>query len=149
MQNASASRQYAFLRSAQLDPRQRGDGLLAETGRRSLSVPPEAVGVPFSLPCIPSDLRTYQHIALDLHCTSRFGNVACNGAAYPHCGWVGFRRLRTPDRAAIFDQLLFADQEITRVLLNLISNGFYAAIKRKARRREATTSRCKLPRPRI
>ena len=40
-------------------------------------------------------------------------------------------------------------QEITRVLLNLISNGFYAATKRKARwRMEATTSPRWLPRPR-
>ena len=31
-------------------------------------------------------------------------------------------------------------QEITRALLNLISNGFYAATKRKARQMEATTS---------
>ena len=41
-------------------------------------------------------------------------------------------------------------QEITRVLLNLISNGFYAATKRKARdKRAATTSRRWLRRPRI
>ena len=33
-------------------------------------------------------------------------------------------------------------QEITRVLLNLISNGFYAATKRKPRPIGATTSRC-------
>ena len=39
-------------------------------------------------------------------------------------------------------------QEITRVLLNLISNGFYAASKRKAETNRATTSRRWLPRPR-
>ena len=39
-------------------------------------------------------------------------------------------------------------QEITRALLNLISNGFYAATKRKAERMVATTSRRLLPRPR-
>ena len=39
-------------------------------------------------------------------------------------------------------------QEITRVLLNLISNGFYAATKRKGEAEwEATTSRPWLPRP--
>ena len=38
-------------------------------------------------------------------------------------------------------------QEITRVLLNLISNGFYAAIKRKTEAMVATTSRPWLPRP--
>ena len=39
-------------------------------------------------------------------------------------------------------------QEITRALLNLISNGFYAATKRKTEQTEATTSRRWLPRPR-
>ena len=39
-------------------------------------------------------------------------------------------------------------QEITRVLLNLISNGFYAATKRKAEANGGTTSRRWLPRPR-
>ena len=39
-------------------------------------------------------------------------------------------------------------QEITRVLLNLISNGFYAARSAKPTPMEATTSRCSLRRPR-
>ena len=39
-------------------------------------------------------------------------------------------------------------QDITRVLLNLISNGFYAATKRKAEAMAATTSPPWLPRPR-
>ena len=39
-------------------------------------------------------------------------------------------------------------QDITRVLLNLISNGFYAATKRKAEAMAAATSRRFLPRPR-
>ena len=39
-------------------------------------------------------------------------------------------------------------QEITRVLLNLISNGFYAATKRKAEKNEGDSSRRWLPRPR-
>ena len=38
-------------------------------------------------------------------------------------------------------------QEITRVLLNLISNGFYAAIKRRLKRMGPTSSLPSLPRP--
>ena len=39
-------------------------------------------------------------------------------------------------------------QEITRVLLNLISNGFYAVTKRKARERRRVSSRCSARPPR-
>ena len=72
-------------------------------------------------------------------------NLAYHGARAEKQGFnITLERLLDP---AAGEADLFP-QEITRVLLNLISNGFYAATKRKGKRIAAATSPPLLPPPR-
>ena len=73
-------------------------------------------------------------------------NLAYHGARAEKQGF-NITMERSFDPAA--GQVDLFPQDITRVLLNLISNGFYAATKRKAEANRAIANQPLLPRPRI